>query len=266
MQTVSIYGLALAMIVMPARATLRLRRRGRPDLAPWTRVALAALAAVIAAVGLLALDEAADSMLAAHMLQHMLIGDLVPLLLVLAVRGPMLVHLLPVRLARAARTVGLHRVLSFATRPAAAFVVWAASLAIWHIPAAYDRALESEPLHALEHATFLLAGTLVWAALLDPARRGSLPGWRAFGYALALLAASGALANTLILSYRPLYPAYTAPSARFGLSPVRDQDLAGLVMMLEVFATLGTFAFLVARRRLMPAAGEPAPARHPLAA
>ena len=265
MQTASICVLALTLVGLPARATFRLRRRGRPDLAPWTRVALAGLAAGVTAVALLALDAAADSMLAAHMLQHVLIGDLVPLLLVLAVRGPLLVHLAPARVIAAARRLGLHRVLALATRPAVAFVFWAAALAAWHVPAAYDLALESEPLHAFEHATFMAAGLLVWTALLDPARRGTLSGWRRFGYALALLAASGALANTLVLSYRPLYPAYAAPAARFGLSPVRDQDLAGLLMMLEQFATLGTFAVLTARRRLLLPAGEPAPARHPIA-
>jgi len=266
MQELSIWGLALAMLVLPARAVVRLRRRGRPDLAPWSRLVLAALAAGITPLALLTLDEAADSMLAAHMLQHMLIGDLVPLLLVLAVRGPLVVQLVPPRAVRALRRIGAHRLLALATRPAVAFVVWSAALALWHIPAAYDLALENERLHAFEHGTFLFSGLLIWAALLDPARRRSLPGWRRFGYAVALLAVSGALANVLILSYRPLYPAYAEPGARFGLSPVRDQDLAALVMMAEQFGTIGTFALLTARRRLLAPTGDAVPTRHPLAA
>jgi putative membrane protein len=264
MQTVGIAALAVALVGLPLRATLRFRRRRHTLL--WERPLLAGLAAAITLGALLGLDGAADSMLSAHMLQHMLIGDLVPLLLVLAVRGPLLVQLLPPAMIRVARTLRLHHVVAFATRPAVAFAVWAGALAVWHIPAAYDRALDSEPLHAFEHGTFLLAGLLVWTALLDPARRGTLPGWRRFGYALALLAASGALANTLILSYRPLYPSYAgAASLPLGLTPVGDQDLAGLVMMLEQLATVGALAVLVARRQLAGSAAA-RPERHPLAA
>ncbi len=264
MQTVSIASLALAMLVLPFRATVKLRRR-KACLAPWRRVGFAALAAAITLGALLGLDGAADSMLSAHMLQHMLIGDLVPLLLVLGIRGPLLVHVVPVPIVRVARRLGLAHVLAFVTRPTVAFVFWTVALAAWHIPAVYDRALESEPLHAFEHATFLLAGLLVWTALLDPARRGSLPGWRRFGYALALLAASGLLSNTLILSYRALYPSYAGPGThRFGLSPVGDQDLAGLVMMLEQFATVGTLAVYSARKQLRTSVVEH-PRRHPLA-
>lgn len=254
MQTAGIASLAVAMVGLPLRATLRLRRRRRVFL--WDRLALAGLAAATTLVALLALDGAADSLLSAHMLQHMLIGDLVPLLLVLSVRGPLLVQLLPTPAVRLARRARLHRVMAFATRPAVAFAVWAGALAVWHVPAAYERALESEPLHAFEHATFLLAGVLVWTALLDPAGRGGLAGWRRFGYALALLAASSMLANTLVLSYRPLYSSYAS---------VGDQDLAALVMMLEQLATVGTFAVLSARRQLAGSAVE-RPERHPLAA
>jgi cytochrome c oxidase assembly factor CtaG len=200
---------ALAMVALPLRAVVRLRRRRR-DLAPWSRVALAALAASIWFGALTALDEPADERLSAHMLQHILIGDVVPLLL---------------------------------------------ALGVWHVPALYDRALESERLHAFEHGTFLVSGLLVWAVLLDPARRGLLPGWRRVGYALALLAASGILGNVLVLSYRPLYPAYGS---------LRDQDLAGLVMMVEQVLTLGGLALLTARRRLQHG-DTPASGRHPLA-
>ena len=263
-QTAGIVSLAFAMVALPLRATLRLRRRRRVLL--WNRAALAGLASAITLAALLGLDGPADSMLSAHMLQHMLIGDLAPLLLVLAVRGPLLAQLLPRSAVRVARRLRLHHVPAFATRPAVAFATWAGALAVWHIPAAYDRALESEPLHAFEHATFLLAGLLVWAALLDPARRGTLAGWRRFGYALALLAASGVLANTLILSYDPLYPSYADATSRpLGLTPVGDQDLAALVMMLEQLATVGTFAVLSARRQLVGSAVERAK-RHPLAA
>ncbi|HEX7083806.1 MAG TPA: cytochrome c oxidase assembly protein [Gaiellaceae bacterium] len=263
MQTVVVSAGALLMLALPARAVVRLRRRGRPQAAPASRLLLAALAAGVTLAALPALDGYADSLLAAHMLQHVLIGDLVPLLLVLAVRGPVRAHLLPAPLVRAARRLRLHRLLGVAVRPAPALALWAVSLAVWHVPAAYDRALADERLHAFEHGCFFVAGLVVWSALLG--RR--LRGWRRVGYALSLLAASSVLANVLVLSYRPLYPSYEGPEARpLALSPLSDQDLAAVTMMLEQLATLGTFAALAARRELAGAAGVEPPRRHPLAA
>ena len=258
---------AAAMAMLPLRAVLRLRGRGRPDLAPVHRVFLGLAAAMLTLASLLFLDRWADRSLAAHMLQHLAIGDLVPLLLVLAVRGPLLVHLTPATAMRASRRLRLERLLAAATRPAVAFAVWAGFLAVWHWPAIYDRALESELLHPLEHATFLAGGVLVWSVLLDPARRRRFTGWQPTGYALALLAVSGLLGNALILSYRPLYPAYAEAASRpLGLSALADQNLAGLLMMLEQLATFGVFAALSARRQLRLApAGVPSE-RHPFAA
>ena len=52
--------------------------------------------------------------------------------------------------------------------------MWVGALAAWHLPAAYDAALRHPWLHVLEHATFVGAGFLIWAHLIDPARRSRL--------------------------------------------------------------------------------------------
>jgi len=258
---------AVLAVGLVSRAVVRLRRRGHRRDAPWSRVLLAVLAGGIGVAALTLLDEPADQLLSAHMLQHVLIGDLAPLLLLLAVRGPVLFHLLPVPALRGARALGLHRLLGAATRPSVAFALWAAGLGVWHVPALYDAALASERLHAFEHVTFVLGGVLVWSVLLDPANRGRVPGWRGFGYALGLLAATTALSNVLVLSYRPLYPAYDEPGPRaVDISPLRDQDLAALLMMLEQLATVGVFAALRARTLVRAQTGPPHAARHQLAA
>jgi cytochrome c oxidase assembly factor CtaG len=226
------------------------------------RVLLALAAVLVGVVSLLGpLDLLAERGLSAHMLQHVLIGDLAPLLLVLSLRGADLGLLLPSRLSFVApRADRLFR-------PLPAFVFWAAAMGAWHVPAMYDLALENDRVHALEHACFMVGGLLVWTQLLDPARRGRLLGWRRFGYAMALLMAAQALANALVLSYRPLYGAYAATQRPLGLSAVGDQDAAAIVMMVEQVLTVGTFAFLTARR-LLARTPQPvaAAARHPLAA
>ena len=217
------------------RGFRRLRRRGRADLAGWGRAALFVLAVTLGLLALLSpLDAVAeDELLSAHMLQHVVIGDLVPLLLVLALRGPLLFFVVPPRLGRVAAGVG----------PVPAFAFWLAALGVWHVPAVYDAALSRPLLHAAEHACFFAAGVLVWTQLVDPARRAALSRWGAIGYAAALLAVGQLLANSLILTSRVVYPAY-ADADLLGLSARSDQDAAGLVMMLEQVATFGTFAVL----------------------
>src|SRR5207244_13317432 len=132
---------------------VRLRRRGRADLACWDRIALFATGlglSVFALVG--PLDRIADDkLLSAHMGQHVLIGDLGPALMATALRGPLLVFLLPAPvLAPLARNARVRAVLGTLLRPRVAFGLWAANLAIWHVPFLFDLALRHQWLHDFE--------------------------------------------------------------------------------------------------------------------
>jgi putative membrane protein len=259
---------ALAVAAAFANGRRRLRRRGRSDLVGRDRVALLSLSLGLWLVALSPpLDKLADSLLAAHMLEHVLIADAAPALVLLAVRGPLCFFLLPRgAVARLARVRAVRALTSFFLRPAVAFVVWASSIAVWHVPALYDAALESQALHGLEHASFVFGGVLVWLQLVDPARRRTALAPRLrFAYALGMLAVGAALTNTLILNYTPVYPAYAAQTNRpFGLSGLGDQDLAGLIMMAEQLLTVGTVA-VVMLRRTFAAPFVAQPDRHPLA-
>jgi putative membrane protein len=233
-----------------AQAVVRLRRRGRPDLAGWDRVALFALALVLVWVALLSpLDEVAEEkLLAAHMGQHVLIGDLVPALALVALRGPLLLFLLPaVVLAPLARSP-LRTWLGALLRPRVAYALWAANLAIWHIPAVYDAALAHDSVHYAEHACWMFAGFLVWTLLLDP----RLAVGRRIALAAAMFASGQLLTDVLVFSFQGFYAAY---QGAYGISAVTDQQLAGVVMMVEQVLTLGTLGFLLLRprfRRLEP--------------
>jgi cytochrome c oxidase assembly factor CtaG len=238
---------AAVAVMLYARGFVRLRRRGRDDLASPGRAALfaAGLAAVVLPL-VSPLDTLGDrSLLSAHMLEHVLVGDVGPALLVLSVRGPLLAFTVPVAVVRIARR-RLHRVLARLTRAAVAAALWAAALGSWHVPAVYDAALTRPWLHALEHACFLCAGLLVWMVLIDPAGTGR----RSLGTRAALAGSvfllGQLLCGVLFLSPSPLYAAYAAPVARpFGLAPLHDQQYAGLVMMAEQLLTLGTFVALL---------------------
>lgn len=227
-----------------ARAFWRLRRRGRADHAGWGRVALfgAGVAALVLPL-VSPLDAIGDTyLLSAHMLQHVLIGDVAPALLLLALRGPLLLFCLPApALGRLARRRALRRVLGVLLRPLVAFALWVAAIGAWHVPGAYDYALAHRTVHDLEHLSFLVAGLLVWMQLIDPARVGRLRVGQRAGFAVALLAAGQVLSDWLVLSSRAHYPAYAVePTRLLGLSPLVDQRLAGSLMMAEQILALGT--------------------------
>ena len=228
------------------QAFLRLRRRGRRDHAGWGRLVLFVAGLALATLPLVSpLDQAGDEfLLSAHMLQHVLIGDAAPALLLLAVRGPLLAFVLPAPLGRlVARVEAL---------PAwASLGMWAAAIGAWHVPAAYDFALSHPLVHDLEHASFVTAGFLVWTQLIDPARRGRLSTQQRLAFAGALFVFGQLLSDVLFLA-GPLYPAYAAqPQRLFGLSPTADQQFAGLVMMIEQTVALGLFAVLLLRREIL---------------
>lgn len=249
-------GAALAVALF-GQAFVRLRRRGRKDHAGWDRAALFALAVALGTLALVSpLDYIGEEyLLSAHMLQHVVIGDLAVALAVVALRGPLTFFLLPaVVLGRLAKLDWLRSGLRVLLDAKVAFVLWAVVIAAWHVPAAYDYALTHQVVHDLEHLSFVVVGTLVWIQLVDPARRRELGLTGKLALAIALFAAGQILADVLIFAMRPLYPSYAdQPERLLGLSPLQDQRLAGLVMMGEQLLTLGTFVALlliVQHRRL----------------
>ena len=205
---------------------LRLRRRGRSDHAGWGRVLVFAAGLALSVLPLVSpLDREADRRLSVHMLQHVLVGDAGPALLVVAVRGPLLAFVLPVSLARVVALV--ERLPAWA-----GVALWGLAIGCWHVPAAYDAALRHELVHDAEHACFVAAGLLVWTQLLDPARRRRLSTGGRLAYAGCLFVLGQLLADTLFLA-GPLYPAYGSAA---------DQQAAGLVMMAEQTLVLGLYA------------------------
>jgi putative membrane protein len=110
-----------------------------------------------------------------------------------------------------------------------AWVLQALTLWAWHAPAFFDAALETPPLHALEHASFLLTAVLFWGSLLHPGAAG-------YGAAVASTFTTalhtGALGALLTFGPTPRYAAYGGPGA------LEDQQLAGLIMWIPSGAIL----------------------------
>lgn len=114
------------------------------------------------------------------------------------------------------------------TGPLAAWIVHALALWLWHLPAWFEAALASEGIHALQHASFLLAALLYWWSVLG------LGAQRNRGAAMASLFTTmihtSALGALLALSPVAWYPSYGGGTLAFGLDPLEDQQLGGLVM------------------------------------
>ncbi len=237
-------------VLLFVQASLRLRGRGRADLVGWDRAVLFGLGLALILVALVGpLDRIADnSLLSAHMAQHVLIGDAAPALLLTAVRGPLLVFMLPVPvLSPIARNARVRAMLAGALRPRVAFGLWAGNLAVWHVPYLYDLALRHQDLHDAEHLCWVIAGMLVWTLLVDPGGHGRLSVGGRVALAAAMFGAGQILSDVLIFTFHPLYPAY---HGAYGLSARTDQQLAGVVMMVEQLLTLVTLAAVLLRPRL----------------
>ena len=237
----------------------RLHRR-RPELAPWTRIPLFLAGVALVLLGLVSpLDAIAEEYLqSAHMLQHVLIADLGIALTLVAVRGPLALFFLPRDLlAPLARVRVLRRALAFLLRPPVAISLWVATLVAWHVPALYEAALDSPAIHRLEHLSFVVVGLLVWTLIVDPAHHLRLTVNERIGVAVLLFWIGQVLSYVFVFGFEPYYDVYAEqPERLLGLSPLADQRLAGVVMMVEQALTLGVALVLLFRsaRRARPAA------------
>jgi len=245
---------AAVSLILFARGFLRLRRRGRLDHADGRRAVLFALALVLALLALASpLDAAAESSLSAHMLQHVLIGEAAPALVLLALRGPLLYFVVPAAAARPfARSAALRRGLGLLFRPRVSLAVWALVFAAWHVPAVYDYALSHQAAHDLEHSMFFMAGILAWSQVVDPTRRKALPAIRRLSCALAMLVVGLGLAAVLLLT-GPVYPAYERSGGpRLGLAQAGDQHDAAFVMVCAQLVALALCSAWLLRARTHP--------------
>ncbi len=172
----------------------------------------------------------------AHMIQHLLIGDIAALLIVLGLTRSVMQ---PVMALKAFDK------LKFLALPMVALPLWIANLYIWHIPALYDGTVTNEWLHALQHTCFITFGILMWMPIAGPLPKPSWFGGGAqVGYVVVARLASAGLGNILMWSGAALYVAYAPGEAYWNISATADQGTAGVIMMVEGgLVTLGALAW-----------------------
>jgi putative membrane protein len=229
----------LAIIgLLYARRVRTLAPTGHP--VPGWRQACFYSGFIVIGAALTSLGGASQELLFAHMVEHLLLGDIAALLIVLGLTGPLIAPILQ---------IGFFDRLRVLAHPLVAFPLWAIDLYVWHLPVLYEAALKNPWAHALEHMMFLGFGINMWMCLFGPL---PMPAW--FGnlgklvYIVAVRLTGTALGNIFLWSGTVFYSFYLPTDSLHHISPLADQNLAGAVMMIEEsLLTLGLFCWLFLR-------------------
>jgi cytochrome c oxidase assembly factor CtaG len=218
-----------------ARRATTLATRGRP-VPLWRQICFAAGLLTIALALITPLSDLADELVIAHMIEHLAIGDIATLLIVLGLTGPLLQPILAIRFFDRLR---------FLCNPLVAMPIWAFFMFFWHAPPLYDAAYGTSVVHFIEHGTFIATGILLWMPVFGPL---PMPTWFTAGwkvvYVIVMRLIATVLGNILMWDGQVLYNVYAAGEAKHNVEALTDQSIAGVVMMVEgVFLGLGVLAW-----------------------
>lgn len=204
------------------------------------------------------LDGLSEVLFSAHMVQHMLLIFVAAPLAAICDVPVALLWSMPRRQARALGRWWVHRktvraIFQWLTDPLIASALFGISLWVWHVPALFNAALAADTLHTLEHASFFVSSTLFWWAMIHLIRHGQTT--TSLIYLGAALLQSGALGALLTLSSQPWYFPYAQTTLTWGLSPLDDQQLGGVLMWVPGHLMFMAAILVVAYRWL----AEPVP-------
>jgi cytochrome c oxidase assembly factor CtaG len=192
------------------------------------------------------LDGFADTLLTVHMVEHLLLMSAIPMLLLYGLPVVPLLRGLPTPLMHGIagpllRWQPLRRFGHWLVTPAVAWLAMNIGYLGWHVPAAYDLALENEAWHGVEHLCFLVTSLLFWWYILRPwPAREQRNNWGALLYLALADIVMTMLSGFLTFCDRPVYPYYVNHPNPFGIPVLTDQVLGAVIMWV-----LGSFAFLV---------------------
>jgi putative membrane protein len=197
-----------------------------------------------------------ETLFSAHMAQHELLMTLAAALLVLGrPLVPWLWALPPTGRKAVGRWAG-HRAVRAGwdaiTHPGVAWALHAVAIWGWHLPSLFEATLQSEAVHALQHLSFFGTAVLFWWSVLER-RQGRLGSPGAVIALFTTAVHTSLLGALLTFSDRLWYPIYAPATAAWGLTPLEDQQLAGLIMWIP-----GGIAYLIAALALLASwLGEP---------
>jgi putative membrane protein len=198
------------------------------------------------------LDAMSAVLFSAHMVQHMLLVLVAAPLLVLSDFPLAFLWVLPRPWAqslgyRFKQSKTLSRIWRVIRSPVFAWLLFTIALWVWHASTLYEAALEDEAVHTVEHLAFLMTAMLFWWVLLKPAELKHRHYGMAIPYLFGTILQSGILGALMTFTDQPWYPSYAALVPSWNLTPLQDQQLAGLIMWVPggaifTLLTIGYFA------------------------
>jgi putative membrane protein len=208
-------------------------RRWRQTDVPVGRLLLFLSGIAVAAIALFSpVDSLGEDLFLMHMVQHILLLDVAPILCIL---GLTRVLLRPI----ARGMLSIERNAGILAHPGFAIALYVGSMWVWHIPRLYDLALEHPVIHVLEHAFFTFGGALYWWHLLSPIRNRHLGGMGPVVYMITTKLLVGVLGIALTFAPDAIYAFYEDQPRYWGLSAGTDQAIGGLIMALEQSIIMG---------------------------
>lgn len=225
---------------------LRLKRRSWSAVHRWRAASYAAGWLALAGALLSPLHGLGEHFFTFHMIEHEIIMAVAAPLLALARPVGVALWSLPRRARRALASLAGGRVARslwrHLTTPRNATIIHAVALWIWHAPLLLETALNHPGLHRLQHLAFFGSAILFWWALLRRADPGA-----ATGHVFVTMLHMSGLGALIALSPRLLYPVQTTEALRWGLTPLEDQQLAGLLMWVPAGTVYAAAALVFAR-------------------
>ena len=175
----------------------------------------------------------------AHMVQHLLLSLLMPPLILAGTPGWLLRPLLENR--------AVNRIAHALTKPIRCFIIFNVVIAAWHLPPLYNTAMEYHPVHIVQHLMFMAASVIMWWPFLSPLPelpRLAYPGQML--YCFLMVIPMSIVAIYIAMADHVLYPAYSVAPRVWGLTPLSDQQIGGLIMWVPgglLFYVVMTFVF-----------------------
>lgn len=195
------------------------------------------------------LHALSQRLFSAHMIEHELMMAVAAPLLAASAPGGALMWALPRRWRGATGSLlhagWLKACWRQASRPGVATLLHGVAIWIWHVPGLFEAALREGPLHYLQHASFLGTALLFWWVVLPRRGNGHAMGASVMHLFLTSMH-TGLLGVLLVFSPRLWYPAYIGASGLWELTPLEDQQLAGLVMWVPAGLVYGAAALWLA--------------------
>jgi putative membrane protein len=198
------------------------------------------------------LDALSDALFSAHMVQHLVLMLLAAPLLLISDFQLALLWALPRRRAQGLSS-GFHRSRPLSgmwravNNPMFVWILFTLTMWLWHAPVLYQAALRDEMIHTVEHLTLLITAMLFWWILFKHNQPDHVHYAMTVPFLFLTVLQSGILGALMTFSSQPWYPSYTGSVTNWGITPLEDQQLAGLIMWVLggavfTFLTIGYFA------------------------